>query len=310
MRSRNLPAPRTSARGFTLIELLVVISIIAVLIALLLPAVQAAREAARRTQCVNSLKQLGLALANYESAQKVLPPGYISKVDPNGADLGPGWGWGSMILPQIEQGPLFSSINFNLPIEGPDNSTARFSKLSAYLCPSDSVKPEWNVYARDPSGNPTTLLTQVAPSNYVGVFGTSDPGIDGDGLFSRNSAVAYRDITDGLSNTLAIGERGHRLGEATWAGSITGAVLFPSDNDGIGYPRAEPGPGMILGHAGGRRGPGDPGGEVNQFYSQHPGGVNFLFADGHVAFLKTTMNYPTFRALTTRAGGETISGDY
>jgi len=306
---RNFPAPR-SARGFTLIELLVVIAIIAILIALLLPAVQAAREAARRAQCVNNLKQFGLALANYESSQKVLPPGYISNVDPSGADLGPGWGWGAMILPYYDASPLYNSINLNLAIELPDNSTARFSKIYGFLCPSDTVKPEWSVYNRDASGNPTTLLAQVAPSNYVGVFGTSDPGIDGDGLFYRNSAVAYRDITDGLSQTLAIGERGHRLGEATWSGSITGAVLFPSDNDGIGYPRAEPGPGMILGHAGGRIGPGDPSGEVNQFYSQHPGGVNFLFGDGHVAFLKTTMTYKTFRALATRAMGEVISGDY
>ncbi len=310
MRPRAFPAPRASARGFTLIELLVVISIIAILIALLLPAVQAAREAGRRTQCVNNLKQLGLALANYESAQKVISPGYVSNFDANGVDLGPGWGWGSMILPQVEQGPLFNSINFNLAIEGPDNSTARFSKISGYLCPSDTVKPEWSVYRRDASGNPTTLLTQVAPSNYVGMFGTSDPGLDGDGLLFRNSAVSYRDITDGLSQTLAVGERSHSLGEATWTGSITGAVLFPDDNDGIGYPRAESGPGMVLGHAGGRIGPGDPSGEVNQFYSRHPGGVNFLFADGHVAFLKTSMNYKTYRALATRATGEVISGDY
>ena len=109
---------------------------------------------------------------------------------------------------------------------------------------------------------------------------------------------------------MAVGERGHRLGEATWTGSVTGAVLFPSDNDGIGYPRAEDAAGMILAHAGGRKGPGEPAGEVNQFFSEHPGGVNFLFADGSVRFLKTTMSYPTFRALATRAGGETISGDY
>jgi len=306
MRPHNGCVPR-SAPGFTLIELLVVIAIIALLVALLLPAVQSAREAARRSQCVNNLKQIGLALANYESAQKVLPPGYVTVVDPSGAELGPGWGWAAMILPQLEQAPLFASINFSTPIQ---QQTARLTTIGAFLCPSDTVKSDWDVYQRDPSGKPTALIGQVAPSNYVGVFGTSDPGIDGDGLFSRNSAVAYRDITDGLSNTLAIGERGHRLGEATWTGAIPGAVLFPSDNDGIGYPRAEDGPGMVLGHAGGRRGPGDPSGEVNQFYSQHPGGVNFLFADGHVAFLKTTMNYPTFRALATRAGGETISGDY
>jgi prepilin-type processing-associated H-X9-DG protein len=82
------------------------------------------------------------------------------------------------------------------------------------------------------------------------------------------------------------------------------------DNDGVGYPRVESGPGMILGHAGGNLGPGNPNAEVNQFYSRHLGGVNFLFADAHVSFLKTTMNYKTFRALATRAGGEVISGGY
>ena len=212
-------------------------------------------------------------------------------------------------MPQIEQGPLQNAINFNLSIEVPANLTARLTSVAGFLCPSDTVPPAWNVSARDASGNPTALLGQVASSNYVAVFGTSDPGIDGDGLFFRDSSVAYRDITDGLSLTLALGERSHRLGEATWVGSVTGATLFPSDNDGVGYPRAESGPGMTLGHAGGRLGPGDPRGEVNQFHSLHPGGVNFLFADGHVVFLKTTLASSTFHALATRAGGEALSGE-
>ena len=299
---------RRPRRGFTLIELLVVIAVIALLIALLLPAVQSSRHAARRTQCTNNLKQVGLALANYESSQRVLPPGYISGADAANADTGPGWGWAAMILPQVEQPALFNAINFAGAI--PLQTTASLTNLAGFLCPSDSVRPSWHVYVRNLAGTPTGLLGQVAPSNYVGVYGTSDPGIDGDGLFFRNSAVAPRDVTDGLSQTLAVGERGHRLGQATWTGAVTGAVLFPDDNDGVGYPRAEDAPGMILGHAGGRRGPGDPGAEVNQFFSQHPGGVNFLLADGSVRFLKTTMSYPAFRALATRAGGETISGDY
>ena len=297
-------------RGFTLIELLVVVSIIALLIALLLPAVQAARGASQRASCVNNLRQVGLGLANYESTHRALPPGYVSTFDASGTDLGPGWGWAALTLPQVEQATLYSAININLPIERPDNQTARLTSVASFLCPADGIKPTWDVYTRDPSGKPTALLGQVASGHYIGVFGTTDPGIDGDGVFSRDSVVAYRDITDGLSQTLTVGERGHRLGEATWVGSVTGAVLFPGDNDGIGYPRAENGPGMILGHAGGRLGPGDPGGEVNQFYSQHPGGVNFLFADGHVAFLKTTTPNRTFRALATRAGAEVISGDY
>jgi prepilin-type N-terminal cleavage/methylation domain-containing protein len=116
--------------AFTLIELLVVISIIGVLIALLLPAVQAAREAARRTQCVNNLKQLGVALHTYESTARSFPPGYISNFDTSGTDTGPGWGWAAMLLPQIEQKPLFDTINFNLPLEDVSNSTSRSTRLT------------------------------------------------------------------------------------------------------------------------------------------------------------------------------------
>jgi prepilin-type processing-associated H-X9-DG protein/prepilin-type N-terminal cleavage/methylation domain-containing protein len=296
-------------RAFTLIELLVVVSVIGLLVALLLPAVQAAREAARRARCVNNLKQLGLALHQYEGTHHAFPPGYVSNFRADGTDTGPGWGWAAMLLPQVEQRPLFDSINFNLPIEGPSNLTCRRPTLATYLCPSDAVKPAWWAMVRDPGGIPTRRICEVAPANYVGVYGTSDPGIDGDGLFFRDSRVGIRDISDGTAQTLAVGERSHSLGEATWVGSVTDAVLFPVDGDGVGYPRAEGGPGMVLGHAGGRLGPGDPNGEVNQFYSRHPGGVNFLFADGHVGFLKTTTPNKTFRALATRAGGEAVSGD-
>src|SRR5881227_3378700 len=115
----NRRIPMMRRHGFTLIELLVVIAIIAVLIALLLPAVQAAREAARRSQCVNNLKQMGLALHNYHDTVGVFPPGYVSSQAPgskpilDGNDTGPGWAWGSMILPQLEQDPLFHAINFS-----------------------------------------------------------------------------------------------------------------------------------------------------------------------------------------------------
>ena len=135
--------------GFTLIELLVVISIISLLIALLLPAVQNAREAARRTGCVNNLKQLGLALANYESASRSFPPGYVSHFDSSGNDTGPGWGWTAMILPQIEQKPLFSAVNLNLPIEDVANPTVRLTRMTAFLCPSDSPPVSWWAVTRD-----------------------------------------------------------------------------------------------------------------------------------------------------------------
>ena len=299
-------------RGFTLIELLVVIAIIGILIGLLLPAVQAAREAGRRAQCVNNLKQFGLALHNYETSHQVLPPGYISAFDTQGIDLGPGWGWASMILPQLEQNAVFTAINFSLGVETPANLTARMTTFLGFLCPSDRVADSWSAVDRDLlTGAVKREICRVAPSNYVGMNGISEPGPDGEGLFFRNSRVAFRDITDGLSQTLAIGERSHLLGTATWSGSVTGALLYDDDGDHIGTPSLEYGPGMVLGHSGEGAGPGANRSEPNQFYSLHSSrGVNFLFADGHVAYLKSTMNYKAYRALSTRSGGEVISGEY
>src|SRR5580658_4847851 len=128
-------------RAFTLIELLVVIAIIAVLIALLLPAMQAAREAARRAQCVNNLKQIGLALFNYENQITVFPPGYIdyqnNSIYTPDLDMGPGWGWAAMVLPNLEQQPLYNSINFSLGIRNASNGTAVLTNLTVFFCPSD-----------------------------------------------------------------------------------------------------------------------------------------------------------------------------
>jgi prepilin-type processing-associated H-X9-DG protein len=293
--------------------LLVVIAIIAVLVGLLLPAVQAAREAARRTQCVNNLKQFGLALQAYHDIHLTLPPGYVSDFDATGNDTGPGWGWAAMLLPQFEQRPLFNACNFDLAIEVPANSTARQAVVAGFLCPSDTTASSYWAVKRDAAtGAPVKNVCQVAPSNYVGMYGTGEPGPDGEGVFFRNSRVALRDVTDGLGQTIFVGERSHRLGEATWVGSITGALMFPTDGDAIGRYVTETSSGMVLGHAGELAGPGDPNSDVNQFYSVHSGrGVNFLFGDGHVSFLKSTMNYKSYLALATRAGGEVVSeGSY
>ena len=209
------PIPPSRRRGFTLIELLVVIAIVGILIGLLLPAVQSARESARRAQCKNNLKQLGLALAGYADTSGGLPPGYVSAYDRvNQRETGTGWGWGSMALPWLEQRPLFDSINFGLNIEAPENETARLSRVSAYLCPSDNDMPAAWVAANGSlyiyGGvlySAQTAICSVAGSNYVGVYGVGEPGVDGDGVFFRGSAVAPRDIRDGLSHTLCVGER-------------------------------------------------------------------------------------------------------
>ena len=133
----------TNRRAFTLVELLVVILIIGLVTALLLPAVQAAREAARRTQCNNHLKQIGLALQNYHDLAHTFPPGYISAFDSAGNDTGPGWGWAAFLLPEMEQTPTWQMLNFNLPIEHPVNAQGRVVSLPMLRCPSDTGGPTW-----------------------------------------------------------------------------------------------------------------------------------------------------------------------
>ena len=291
-------------RGFTLIELLVVIAIIAVLVALLLPAVQQAREAARRGQCKNNLKQTGLALQNYHGSRNTFPPGYVSTFDSSGNDTGPGWGWAAMILPEMEQTPLQNSITFTQPIEAAANTAARVMSLNAFLCPSDTVRSPWTAVMRDSAGNPTSTICQVAASNYIGVFGVREPGIDGDGIFFRNSFIGIRDITDGTSTTMLVGERSQRWCDATWVGAVTNAQIFPPSGSPA-VPFIENASGMILGHTF-EGPPNSPGLECNDFTSQHTGGAHFVFADGHVQFISTSMNKLVFRALSTRAGGEPI----
>jgi prepilin-type processing-associated H-X9-DG protein len=224
-----------------------------------------------------------------------------------GDDTGPGWGWAAHILPQMEQDVLYKAIRLDLDIQAPENASVRTQPLKMYVCPSDSPGLTWTARKYDAAGTQLADLCDVALANYVGVYGTTEPGVDGDGVFYRNSTTRILDITDGASNTLAVGERSFRLGQTTWAGSVTGATLYPQP------PSSAPeildnASGMVLGHTGDGNGPGAPDSHVNQFSSPHPGGVNFLFADGHVSFLRTTMNYAAYRALSTRAGGE-IAGE-
>jgi len=298
---------RDQRRGFTLIELLVVIAIIGILVALILPAVQQAREAARRTQCKNNLKQIGIALLNYHTSRDIFPPGYVSTFDGAGNDGGPGWGWAAMILPELEQSPLQNGISFTQPIEATANTTPRMMALVVLTCPSDSVRSPWTAVTRDSLGNPVSTICQVAASNYIGVFGVREPGIDGDGIFFRNSRIGIRDITDGSSMTLLVGERSQRWCEATWVGAVTGAQIFPPAGSPA-VPFVENASGMVLGHTF-EGPPNSPGLECNDFSSLHAGGAQFVFADGHVQFLSSSMNRLVFRALSTRAGGEAI-GDF
>jgi prepilin-type N-terminal cleavage/methylation domain-containing protein/prepilin-type processing-associated H-X9-DG protein len=293
--------------AFTLIELLVVLAIIGILVALLIPAVQAAREASRRSQCANNLRQIGVALQNYHSAHRTLPSGYISKFVTGGTDTGPGWGWAALLLNNLEENSLRDLIQFDRAIEDAANAAPRIMPVSVYLCPSDPVPPTWEAQHDNPGH---TKICDVAASNYIGMYGNSEPGIDGTGLFFRNSHVQFREITDGTSKTIAVGERSHALGQSTWVGSVTDALLTPGPADGIGTYEVEHGATMTLGQAGEHKSPGDPTGEADMFHSLHRNGANFVFADAHVAFLTAEMDPEVFESLSTRAGNETVSGEF
>ncbi len=294
-------------RAFTLIELLVVIAIIAVLIGMLLPAVQKVRDAAARSSCQNNLKQIGLALQSYHDTHKQFPPGYASGVAANGDDAGPGWGWAAFVLPQLEQGPLAAQIDRAKPITDPAHAAARTTSLSVFLCPADKDELTIPVGPLTPTGQPAGPATDLASACYPAVFGVTEPGVDGNGIFFRNSAVRIGDVTDGTSHTLAVGERHDKLGPTTWVGVIPGA--------GHAAPAGTPFAGQVnvaanfvLGHTGESfGGPAQPS-EANNFGSRHAGGgANFVFADGHVRFLGGGIDYTTFKALSTRAGAETVS---
>jgi prepilin-type N-terminal cleavage/methylation domain-containing protein/prepilin-type processing-associated H-X9-DG protein len=287
--------PSKRPRGFTLVELLVAIAIIGFLVVLLLPAVQAAREAARRASCANNLKQIGIAFQAFHDFHEAFPPGYSGS---GGADA-----WGDFILPQLEQANVADKTVIVT------TNQLRLARLPVYICPSDPAPPIWEATTGPPSFTP---LATVAEVNYVGMFGTTDPGTVGDGMLFRNSWVQLRDVTDGTSQTLLVGERSVWLGPATWSGVVTGTVLSPNPTSGVGSGPPCAAPGMVLGHAGDGHGPGDRRSRANQFYSQHAGGdgVQFVFVDGHVRLLSSSMSYAIYVALTTRAHSDVASGDF
>jgi prepilin-type N-terminal cleavage/methylation domain-containing protein/prepilin-type processing-associated H-X9-DG protein len=294
---------RSPRRAFTLIELLVVIAVIAVLIGLLLPAVQKVREAANRIRCKNNLKQIGLALHNYHDRNGSFPPGYATKNPTSSTDQGPGWGWAAYLLDDAEQGNLQRQIDFNRGIPNDANAPARLQSLAIFKCPSDDGPKTFVTAGR---------ATEVAHANYVGMFGTPEitdnPG-GGNGLFYRNSKVRIADVTDGTSNTLAVGERSSNLALATWTGAVNGAVVPPVRPSVLG---PEGAPVLVLGHTGlaseGHT-PNNPINHVDDFFSRHPQGVNFLFVDGSVHSIGDGINPLVWQALGTRAGGEALSAN-
>ena len=296
---------RNPRQAFTLIELLVVMAIIAVLIGLLLPAVQKVREAAARMSCQNNLKQIGLACHNYHSALNQLPPGYTASAAYPGT--APGWSWAAYLLPYLEQNNLATQINLNNPLE---SQAAIQTVLKGFLCPSDPLLP--TPFAITTVTGSTICM--AAPSSYAACVGSDDSEVDdptGNGVFYRNSAVRLTDITDGTSQTVLVGDRAWSDSKGTWAGIPNGSVT----RSGPTNPWATttgPGHCLVLVHANWINIKTDADGGLDDFSSKHTGGVNLLFGDGSVRFIRSiTVDGPeryAFWAMGTRSGGELIQG--
>jgi prepilin-type processing-associated H-X9-DG protein len=257
--------------------LLVVIAIIALLIALLLPAVQAAREAARRAQCTNNLKQIGLALHGYHDGSNTFPSGGWISVPSNPATASMNIGWSAVILPWLEQRSLYDGLNLSWPYGNSVNSSVGHIVVTGYLCPSEPRTTLWALDVND--------IFPYADGDYGGMYGPRGLAYPTDvndpprGTMLFNQPVSLAQILDGSSQTLLVGEDPEAI-HALW---ISGHNLFDECCPINARPKFEYG---------------------EELTSQHPGGVNALFGDGSVRFLKNTTNPVVLSALCTRAGGE------
>lgn len=261
--------------GFTLVELLVVIAIIGLLTSLLLPAVQAAREAARRSACTNNLRQIGLGLHNYHQVMDCFPPGGIEHRGMINSKTGKPYGltgrqlaWSLLLLPYVEQQPLYQRVNTGKPFDAPENAEAAATILLLYICPSATTQRE--------------LRQGRGPCDYGGIYGEriTSPNNPPKGMMLYDQSLAVADVTDGTSHTLIVSEDSD-FRDGQW---INGLNVFDQAYAINQAPSYE-----------------------NDIRSKHPGGANGLLTDGSVRFLSETMDLKVLAALCTRAGGEVVS---
>jgi prepilin-type N-terminal cleavage/methylation domain-containing protein/prepilin-type processing-associated H-X9-DG protein len=298
--------------AFTLVELLVVIAIIGMLVALLLPAIQSAREAGRRTQCVNNLHQLGLAVLSYENEKKCFPPGCRG----DGIQYDENWGWGAFILPYLEYDGLYKQLGVDsrklMALFATSNGPALLqTRLTVFRCPTDSTPSLLPADLRDFFGNGNTNKILLGTANYAACQGLLDFGSNNsgaaeanNGVFYNNSAITTQQISDGMSKTFMLGERDQRAAAAYWAGTRNPeggchwgvyecrgrvSMLFNNNQLNTAYsPVPVPNSSTQGSFTNG----------VNYcdcsshgFDSSHPGGANFVFCDGSVHFILDDIDF-------------------
>jgi prepilin-type N-terminal cleavage/methylation domain-containing protein/prepilin-type processing-associated H-X9-DG protein len=333
--NRAFPRPHLLRRshGFTLIELLVVIAIIAVLIGLLLPAVQKVREAASRAACMNNMKQFGIAIHQRYSDAGNVPPAYfwkqglLSRVPPPAppptpGDASPfnwdrpppiavyypilyGWGWGCYLIPYLEQNSLYEQINFKTSTTGPHALPIRTTVLKAFICPADSSTGVFTVL--DGYSLP---LVNAAANSYAGCYGALgnialSPN-DGNGLFVGNGTFQFRDVTDGLSNTIAIGERASLFVQSPWVGVLDQGTVRTTPGAPVYQSFDYPAPTMVMARFYNKY-LNDPLSEPYDFFTPHTSSMNTLFADGSVQQINVNVSLDILCALATRSGGEAVT---